>query len=117
MENNWNAITRRVNDKFTEAIRTHKIVDNIQTFNVKLRSQLIDDAFTLANAEQLTYRTPLSLLSSLSIGRENSYLTWRSVREHLDYIWDMLRGTEAEALMKVKSRQAPNWINYIRTYR
>ena len=52
------------------------------------RAQLLDDAFTLANIDRISYSTAFDL--TLYLKNEIEYVPWRSVLDELDYIDIML---------------------------
>lgn len=64
-------------------------------------AQLLDDAFVLASAHLIPYKSALNLSSYLKI--ETRYVPWHAVLDEFDYIDNMLHS----------QRQYPDWKNYL----
>ena len=67
--------------------------------SVRSRAQLLDDAFNLALANQISYSSAFELASYLQ--HERDYVPWRAVLTELDYIDIMLRRTSDFQTWKV----------------
>lgn len=63
------------------------------------RAQLIDDAFNLARADQLSYRTAFQLANYLR--KETKYVPWKSAFDVFEYIDTMLVRTPTYEAFKV----------------
>ncbi|KAG4078826.1 hypothetical protein HA402_015416 [Bradysia odoriphaga] len=71
-EVNWNLIISELND------------GNYQSIPVLNRAQLIDDAFNLARANQLSYKIPFGLIDYLN--NETDYIPWMVAMNSLTHI-------------------------------
>ncbi|KAK7085111.1 hypothetical protein SK128_002659, partial [Halocaridina rubra] len=67
--------------------------DNHTALSAPDRSSLLDDAFSLAAADQLPYDTVLSLVSYMK--KETHYIPWKTVGSHLSKMGRLLRKTKA----------------------
>lgn len=72
------------------------IVDQLVSDHSKIallnRAQLLDDAFTLAKIDKISYSTAFDL--TLYLKNEVEYVPWRSVLDELDYIDVMLHKSQ-----------------------
>ncbi|KAK4304350.1 hypothetical protein Pmani_023699 [Petrolisthes manimaculis] len=84
-ENNWNLLVQQLNTD-------HRVIHVIN------RAQIIDDAFNLARADQLSYRTALSLITYLA--KEESYTPIKSTLTALSYLDSMLKRTSSYGAFK-----------------
>ncbi|XP_053377176.1 aminopeptidase N-like isoform X1 [Mercenaria mercenaria] len=78
-DSNWKLLIQQLKTK-------HKVISNIN------RAQIINDAWSLARAGQLSTDIALNILEYL--GKEQDYIPWVAARTQLQYLDDMLRKTE-----------------------
>jgi aminopeptidase N len=64
------------------------------------RAQLLDDALSLARAGTLGYDIALNMTRYLAT-KENHYVPWKAVFEHMRFLDRMLRRTPAYGLFQV----------------
>lgn len=77
-ENNWSLLTQQLNS-------------NHRSIHVSNRAQMINDAFNLARAGQLSYRTALGVVAYLA--KEKSYTPIKAALSGLRYLEKMLQRT------------------------
>lgn len=61
----------------------------LQTIPISARSQLLDDAFTLAESGRIDYNVPLKMAHYLT--EENDYAPWATAMGHFERIQQLLR--------------------------
>ena len=64
------------------------LIANHDSFSVKTRGQILDDAFNLALANMIPYKAALDF--SLFLEQERDYVPWRAVLTELDFMDIML---------------------------
>ncbi|XP_073991593.1 glutamyl aminopeptidase-like isoform X2 [Rhodnius prolixus] len=73
---------------------TQLLTDDIKTISLpEDRSNLIDDAFSLASAGYLEYNVPLQLISYLQSNKETHFLPWLTSSSHILRLRKILYGT------------------------
>lgn len=93
----------RVNYDLTNWARLlNELETNIQSIPLMNRRQLIDDAFYLARAKQVS--VPLALNSTRFLRNETDYLPWESAMRNLHYFVQMFDRTEVYGPMQVYLR-------------
>ncbi len=85
-ERNWNLIWAQLLHELSQ----------IPTIS---RAQIVDDAFNLARADLLPYRTAMNLANYLK--KEDEYLPWKSAFDAFQYIDSMLASTPTYEAFKV----------------
>ncbi|XP_060551724.1 aminopeptidase N-like isoform X2 [Ruditapes philippinarum] len=78
-DSNWKALIQQLRSK-------HTVISNIN------RAQIINDAWSLARAGQLSTDIALSVLEYLD--KELDYVPWQAARKQLNYLDDMFRKTD-----------------------
>ena len=83
---NWEKLSTQLTNDFT-------------VIHVLNRAQLIDDAFYFAQAQMMTYDTPMNLISYL--GTETEYVPWYSATYNLAYVEEMFTRKAGYGPLKV----------------
>ena len=75
-------------DPTNYALIADQLIADHEMISLTNRAQLLDDAFTLAKIDKITYKAALDL--TLYMNNEKEYVPWRSVLDELNYIDIML---------------------------
>ena len=75
-------------DPTNYALIADQLIADHEMISLTNRAQLLDDAFTLAKIDKITYNAALDL--TLYMNNEKEYVPWRSVLDELNYIDIML---------------------------
>lgn len=69
----------------------HQLSQGFEVINVVNRAQLVDDSFSLADADYMTYSIPFGILNYLV--NETDYIPWASASRNIEAINSKLTGT------------------------